>query len=106
MSTILNKRYFTRDCPACPFWSDGCCTMVANCSTFQDLFSGGTFYSALTITKTVSVTKPIPDRYKDGYYVDCDGLPVDKMTGDGFDVARKLAENREIVGVMVPESDN
>ena len=104
LSTMLSNRYFTRDCAACPFWDSGYCTMVANCSTFQDLFSGGTFYSAITVARTVYMSQPIPAMYNGGYYIDCDGFQIAPVEGDGADVARELAD-KNVVGILVPASD-
>ena len=100
--SLFTKRYFTHDCSACPFWSDGTCTMVANCSTFQDLFSRGRFYSALTVAKSVEVDSNVPDYLKNGYYVDKSGFRISKIDTVGFYALMEVINMPDVVGVLVP----
>jgi hypothetical protein len=107
IDSLFAKRYFTRDCSGCPFWDNGCCSMVSNCSTFEDLFSGGRFYSALSIAKTVSPQDVIPSYLQSGHFVDCDGVRVHNVTSDGFETVMEVVNNVDLVGVLVPvETDN
>ena len=99
----MSHRYFTRDCPACPFWDKNRCTMTAECSTFQDLFAAGEFISTAQLTKYVDLESDDATFLQDAYYVDRDGMPVDKVDGDWFDIVRKIAENTDIVGVIRPK---
>lgn len=101
----MSHRYFTRDCVACPFWDAGRCTMFNECSTAQDLFSAGEFYGVFELTRFISVADELPSWLENGYFVDIDGMFVDKMVGDGFDIVMQMQNNREIVGVLVPKSD-
>ena len=103
----MSDRYFTRDCKCCPFWDSGDCSHIASCSTFDDLFSAGTFYSAKIVRDFC-----LSDfrwgyngdfRLADGYYVDCDGIYVDKVVGNAYDVSLYMAENEDIVGILMPE---
>ena len=104
--SILKDRYFTRDCAACPFWDEGACSMVANCSTFSNQFlQGGKFYSALAVTKMVSIGGPLPSLLQNGYYIDCDGQLMNKVPDHGLDIAKDLALNKNIVGIFVSTID-
>lgn len=103
--SILDNRYFTRDCVACPFWSDGSCSMTQNCTTFLDLFSGGTFHSALNAASTVATGYEVPQYLQNGYYVDHDGFMIDPVPSDPLELARNLAQNTDIVGIFEPSSD-
>lgn len=107
IDSLFTKRYFTHDCSACPFWSDGTCAMVANCSTFQDLFSGGRFYSALTVAKSVTLDSDVPDYLKNGYYIDKSGFRISKIDQDGYYTLLEVINMPDVVGVLVPvETDN
>lgn len=100
--SILKDRYFTRDCASCPFWDEGACSMVANCSTFSNQFlQGGKFYSALAVTKMVSIGGPLPSLLQNGHYIDRDGNLMDKIPDHGLDIAKDLALNKDIVGIFV-----
>ena len=100
----MNKRYFTRDCKACPFWEPGRCTMTGECSTFRDLFSGGTFYSALDVLQAFH-NEDDDEVFVGGFYVDCDGIIVDKVCGCEQDVASYLGQNVDVIGILMPVDD-
>ena len=98
----MSARYFTRDCPACPFWDKTRCTMTAECSTFQDLFAGGEFISIADSVKLIDIESDGPTMLEDAYYVDCDGMPVGRVEGYWFDMAQTFARNLDIVGIIRP----
>ena len=104
MSNPYFTRYFTRDCKACPFWEPGRCTMTKECTTFKDLFSGGTFHSTLDVLQTL-YNNDDDEVFQGGYYVDCDGILVDKVCGSELDVATYLGENPDIVGILIPKDE-
>lgn len=107
VDSLFTKRYFTHDCSACPFWSNGTCSMVANCSTFQDLFSEGRFYSALTVAKSVTLDSDVPKYLQNGHFVDKNGFRISKIDMDGYYTLMEVINMPDIVGVLVPvETDN
>ena len=101
----MKTRHFTRDCKMCPFWDAGRCTMINECSTMEDLFGGGTFYGAYETVRYFSVNDKMPFDPSYAYFVDIDGMYVDKVPEDPFDLTLKLVNDQEIVGVLVPKSD-
>lgn len=101
----MQRRYFTRDCVACPFWDAGRCTMINECSTAQDLHGDNTFYGSFELVKYFSVNDKMPFDLSEAHFVDIDGLFVDNLPSDEFDVVLKLVKSPEIVGVVVHKSD-
>lgn len=102
IDSLFTKRYFTRDCAGCQFWEHGYCNMIPNCSTFQDLFSGGRFYSALTVAKVVTVDSDIPEYLKGGHYIDMDGYRISEIDQDGFYTLMEVINMPDVAGVLVP----
>ena len=101
----MNDRYFTRDCPACPFWDEHRCTVTAECSTFEDLFTSGTFYSAHKVLQMCDVEATADFQLQGGFYIDCDGVFIREVSNNAADVARYIGENRDVVGILMPETE-
>lgn len=101
---MLNH-YFTHDCKTCPFWDAGRCTIINECSTVQDLYGENAFYGTYELVKYFAVNDKFPFDLSEAHFVDIDGIFVDNLPSDGFDVVLRMVKSSEIVGVVVPKSD-
>ena len=99
---MMNNRFFTRDCKGCQYWERGACNMVSNCSSFEDLYSHGRFYSTMVIRKMCTLVGPLNKQLWGGYFVDIDGTIVGPVKGNGWDVIKTVEKDDAIVGILVP----